>query len=147
MFLMMFNVSIFSLRVNYIWPARMVKRPIRPSLAFRLMFGGDQMKTVVRRVRACSRLRLCCRKASRTTDRHVHSRLRTTIRYPVLRRTSGHDVNTPSRSLSNAREANWLFGNPQKSECVGKLFFSCVHLHTHPESRVTCSHMTLRGVA
>jgi hypothetical protein len=125
--------SIFSLRVDYIWLARMVEQPIRPFLAFRTMFGGGQTKTAVRCVRACSRLRLFSRKASRTTDRHARSRLHTIIRYPVLRRTSGRDVNTPSRLLSNAGEGSWHFGNPQKSECV----FTFTHTPGIPNHSLT----------
>jgi hypothetical protein len=106
------------LRVDCTWLVRKVKQPIRHFSASRMMCGGDQTKTAVRCVRACSRLRLCCRKASRITDSHARSRLHTIIPYPVLRRTSGRNVNISSRSLSNAGEASWHFGNHQKSECV-----------------------------
>lgn len=123
----------------------MVEQPIRPFSAFRMMFGGNQTKTAVRFVRACSRLRLSCRNASRITDTHARSRLRTTIRYPVPRRTSGLNVIISSQSLSNAGEGSWHFGNPQKSECVGTDVLFVVTPFTHPEFRVTHSHMAWRN--
>jgi hypothetical protein len=101
------------------------------------MFGGGQTKTAVRFVRACSRLRLSCRNASWIMDTRVRSRPRTTIRYPVLRRTSGLNVTISSRSLSNAGEGSWHFGNHQKGECG--------HPFTHPGFRVTYSHMAWRN--
>lgn len=128
-----------SWKENYIWLVREVKLPIRLFSAFRMMFGRDQTKTTAAHcVRACSRLRLSYRRSSRTMDSHARFRLRTTTLYPVLLRTSGHNVNIPCQSMSTAGEASWHSGSTLKSECGDvRLFLRRLHTPGFPSHLLT----------
>ena len=117
---LLFFFFLFSWKVDYTWPPhRKAQWRTRRSSASRMMCGDGRTRTAaVRRVRACSRSRPCCRRDSRITDRDARCRPRTITRRLRLR-TPARSAPIAFWSSSSARGAGWHSGSFPKSEfCV-----------------------------